>query len=76
MEDRRAVRGPLGRGQAIKVVVEDGLDRSVAARTDLKGTHAGRFDALAAEGLGEPHDAQAGPEALLGVAALFEDQLA
>ena len=76
MEDRRAVRGPLGPCLAIEVVVEDGLDRAVAAGADLKGAQAGRFDALAAEGLGQPHDAQAGAEALLGMAAFFEDQLA
>ena len=76
MEDRRAVRGALGAGLAIELVIEDGADRAVAARADLKRTQASRFDPFAAEGLGEPHDAQAGAEALLGVAALFEDQLA
>ena len=76
MEDRRAVRGALGAGLAIELVVEDGLDRAVAAGADLKRAQAGRFDAFAAEGLGQPDDAQAGAEALLGMAALFEDQLA
>ena len=65
-----------GRGLAIEVVVENGADRAVAAGADLEGSQAGRFDPFAAEGLGEPDNAQAGAEALLGVAAFFKDQLA
>ena len=73
MEDRRAVRGALGCGLAIELVVEDGADRAVAAGADLKGAKTGRFDPFAAERLGEPDDAQAGAEALLGMAPLFQD---
>ena len=76
MEDRRAVRGALGCGLAIELVVEDGADRAVAARADLKGPQASRFDALAAEGFDEPDNAQAGAEALFGMAALLKDLLA
>ena len=76
MEDRRAVRGALGCGLAIEVVVEDGADRAVAAGADLERALAGRFDPFAAEGLDEPDNAQAGAEALLGMAAFFQDQLA
>src|SRR5208282_5075592 len=76
VEDRRAVRGALGRGLAIELVVENGADRAVAAGADLKGAQAGRLHPLAAEGLGEPYDAQAGAEALFGMAALFQDQFA
>ena len=70
MEDRQAVRGALGRGLAIELVVEDGFDRAVGAGADLDGAHGGRFDARAAEGAGQPDDAKAGAEALLGMAAL------
>jgi len=38
VEDRWAVRGALGAGLAIELVVEDGLDRAVAAGADLKGS--------------------------------------
>ena len=76
MEDRRAVRGALGCGLAIELVVEDGPDRAVAAGADLKSPQASRFDAVAAERLDEPDNAEAGAEALLGMAAFFEDQLA
>ena len=76
MEDRRAVHGALGCGLAIKLVVENGADRAIAARPDLKGPQASRFDPFAAEGLDEPDNAGAGAEALLGMAAFFEDQIA
>ena len=75
MEDRRAVRGALGCGLAIEVVVEDGAPSRSCGR-DLKRALAGRFDPFAAEGLDEPDNAQAGAEALLGMAAFFQDQLA
>jgi len=50
VKDRGRVRGTLCRRLPIELVVEDGLDRAVAAGADLKGAQAGGLDALAAEG--------------------------
>ena len=76
MEDRRIVRGALGWRTPIEIVGEDRLDRAVGARADLEGAHGGRIEALLPVGSGEPDDAEAGAEALLGMWALIEDQLA
>src|SRR6202140_1815862 len=66
MEDRRTVRGTLGRGVAIQVVVEDGLDRSVGSGADVERACGGSLDPLMAERLDQPYDAEASAEALLG----------
>jgi hypothetical protein len=71
---RRPVRGH-GRPLAIEVVLQDRVDRAVGARTDLERPAAGSFEPLAAIDLGEPQDADAGAEALLGVGALSQDDL-
>ena len=60
MLDRQAVLGPLGCGLTIEVVVQNGFDGAVGARTDLqrsggRGLHPGR-----AEGFDQPDDAKAG----------------
>ena len=74
MRYRRPVRGRC-RPSAIEVVLEDRVDRAVGARTDLERAAASGFEPLAAIGLGEPQDADAGAEALLGVRALPQDDL-
>src|SRR5580704_1962615 len=71
---RRPVRGRC-RPLAIEVVLEDRVDRAVGARPDLERAGASGFEALAATGLGEPQDAYARAEALLGVRALPQDDL-
>ena len=76
MEDRHAVRGAPLRGVAIEIVVEDGFDRAVGPRADLEGARGGRLDALGAERLDQPDDAETGAEALLGMRPVLQDQLA
>src|SRR5260370_29823717 len=76
MEDRHAVRGALLGGVAIEIVVEDGLDRSVGPGADIEGPRRGGLDALRAERLDQADDTETRPEALFGVRALVQDQLA
>jgi len=71
---RRPVRGRC-RPLAIEVVLQDRVDRAVGACTDLERTTASGFEPFAAKALGEPQDADAGTEALLGVRALLQDDL-
>lgn len=76
MEDRHAVCGALLGGVAIEIVVEDGLERSVGPGADIESPRRGRLDSLGAEGFDQTDDAETRPEALFGVRALLEDQLA
>ena len=66
-----AIAGPSAAGwravSAIEVVLQDRVDGGVGARADLERPAAGGLEPLAAVGLGEPQDAEAGAEALLGV---------
>src|SRR5580704_9305253 len=71
---RRPVRGHCG-PSAIEVVLQDRVDRAVGARTDLERPATGGFQPFAAIRLGEPQDADAGAEALLGVSTLAQDDL-
>jgi hypothetical protein len=71
---RRPVRGHGG-PLAIEVVLEDRVDGAVRARPDLQRPAAGHLEPLAAIGLGQPQDADAGAEALLRVSALAQDDL-
>ena len=50
MEDRRAVRW-LVRGMPIKLVIEDGTDRSIGERADLDGARSGGAAVFEHEGL-------------------------
>src|SRR5580700_2593849 len=43
MLDRLRVRGALGRGAPIEVVVEDGFDRAVGPGADIEGALGGRL---------------------------------
>ena len=76
VEDGRSVRGTLVRGTPIKLIVEDGVDRTIGARADLDGTLGGGFNAFSTIRTHEPNNAEAGTKALLGMRPLFEDQLA
>src|SRR5581483_7517851 len=60
----------------IKIVGEDRFDRTVSARADIDRPHGGGIEPLLPVGSGEPDDAEAGAEALLGMRALIEDQVA
>src|SRR6202163_4682443 len=71
---RRLVRGrcePL----AIAVGLQDRVDRAVGSRADLQRPAAGGLQPLGPVALDEPHDADAGAKALLGVRALAQDDL-
>src|ERR1700722_21024547 len=76
MEDRRIVRGALGRRTPIEIVGEDRFDRAVGARADVDRPRGGGFEPLLPVGSGEPDDAETGAKALFGMRALIEDQLA
>src|SRR3984893_14868677 len=76
VEDRHAIGGRLLRRLAIGLVVEDGAHRTVGQRADLDCPRGGGFQAIGAEWPHQPHDAQAGPEALLRVGPALQDQLA
>src|SRR5271154_3776208 len=72
---RRLVRGrcaPL----AISVGLQDRVDRAVGSCADLQRPTAGGLHPLGPVALDEPHDADAGAEALLGVRALAQDDSA
>jgi hypothetical protein len=75
-----ATAGPvwaaLGGGLAIEVVDEDGFDRAGGPCADLQRPQAGRLDPFPAIGFDQPDDAQAGAEALLGMTAVLQDQIA
>src|ERR671913_423708 len=59
----------------VEVGPEDRGDGSVGERADREGTAAGGFEPLAAVGLEETDDAEAGAEPLLGMGLLLEDGL-
>jgi hypothetical protein len=74
LDDRRPVRGGYG-PLAIAVGLQDRADGGVGAGADLKRPGAGGLKPLSPVTLGQPQDADAGPEALLGVGLLGEDEL-
>lgn len=76
MDDRRTVRGPLGCGVSIELVVEDGTDRPVGERADLDGTRCGGFQTRDTERPRQTQDAKAGSEALFRMGSLLQDEIA
>src|SRR5207248_1890711 len=68
-------RRPLRR-LAIELVVEDRTHRTVGQGADLDCPRGGGFEAIGAEWPHQPHDAEAGPEALFGMRPVLQDQLA
>src|SRR6266403_3783525 len=76
VEDRHAIGGWPLCGLAIELVVENGAHRTVGQGADLDCPRGGGFEAIGAERPHEPHDAEAGPEALLRVGPALQDQLA
>ena len=76
MADRGALRGALGRGPPIELVVEDGFDGAIGPGADLDGPFGGRLDARRAIGADEPDDTETGAIALLGMGPALEDLLA
>ena len=71
---RRPVRGRC-RLLAIEVVLQNRVNRAIGARPDLERPAASGFEPLVAIALGEPQDADAGTEALLGMRAFLQDDL-
>ena len=76
MKDRQAIGGRPLRRLAIELVVEDRPHRTVGQGADLDRPRGGGFEAIGAEWPHQPHDAKAGPEALLRVGPALQDQLA
>ena len=76
MQDRRIVRGALVSGTPIEIVGEDRLDRAIGARADVDRPRSRSVEALAPVGGGKPENAETGAEALLGVRALVENEVA
>src|SRR6202049_2370660 len=76
VEDRHAVGGRPLRRLAIELVVEDQTHRTVGQGADLDCPRGGGFEAIGAERPHQPHDTEAGPEALLRVGPALQDQLA
>ena len=60
----------------IELVVEDGSYRAVGERADLDGARCSRIQTLGGHRTRQPQNAEASPEALLGVRASFQDQRA
>src|SRR5689334_5489459 len=76
MDDRRTVRSALVCGVSIELVVEDGTNRSIGECADLDGACRGGLQTCDAERSHQPQDAKTGSEALLGMAALLQDEIA
>jgi len=76
MKDRGGVRGALWRGPPIEPGVEDGFDGAIGPGADLDGALGGGLDARRAERADEPHDAETGAIALLGMGPSLEDLFA
>ena len=74
MQDRACVRG-LMRRPPIEIVGKDGFERAIGARPDIDGMGTGCLQTLRPIGTGEPHDAEAGAEALFGMRALSENDI-
>lgn len=71
--DDGLLSGGFGQLPAVQPLFEDRLDTLVTVSLDRERPGAGGFQALGAVTLGEPHDAQAGPEALFGMSAMLHD---
>jgi hypothetical protein len=70
----QALRGALGWGLGVELVVEDGFDGAVGSRADVQRPAARGFHPIPTEGVHEPDNPKAGPEPLLGMRAFFQDQ--
>jgi hypothetical protein len=76
MADRGGLRGALGRGPPIELVVEDGFDGAIGPGADLDGAFGGGLDARGAIGADETDDAETGAITLLGMGPALQDLLA
>src|SRR3984957_8396459 len=76
MADRGRLRGAVGRGPPIELVVEDGFDGAVGPGADFDGALGGGLDARGAERAGETDDAETSAIPLLGMGPGLQDLLA
>src|SRR5258708_23968087 len=76
MKDRGGVRGARWRGPPIEPGIEDGFDGAIGRGADLDGALGGGLDPRRAERADEPHDAETGAIALLGMGPSLEDLFA
>ena len=74
VERQRALVRARGRARAIEPGLQNGVDRAVGARPYVEPAIARRFEAIAPVLARQPEDAEAGPEALLGVRFALQDQ--
>src|SRR3546814_16374939 len=65
--DGIGVGGGVRQERLVEAVLQDRGDRSVAGGADRQAAPAGGLDAHRAAGAGQRQDAEAGPEALLGL---------
>src|SRR5690606_37112214 len=63
----------VGQRLQVELVLQDRFDALEAGRADAQRTDTRRFEAGLAVAFAEPQDAEAGPEALLRMAAALED---
>src|SRR5262245_25369827 len=71
---RRAVRDLLLRVGSVEAVLEDRGDGAVASRADVIAAPTGSFEPVDSIFLGEPQDAEAGAESLLGMRLRAHDR--
>jgi hypothetical protein len=76
MKDRGGVCGARWRGPPIEPGIEDGFDRAIGPGADLDGALGGGLDPRRAERADEPHYAETGAIALLGMGPSLEDLFA
>src|SRR5271166_6699444 len=76
LADRGRLRGTVGRGPPIELVVEDGFDGAIGPGADLDGALGGRFDPHCAKGADQTDDAETGAITLLGMGPGLQDLLA
>jgi hypothetical protein len=76
VKDRGRVRGALGRGPPIELVIEDGFEGAIGPGADLDGPLGGGLEACGAERADEPDDAETGAIPLLGMGPGLQDLLA
>ena len=73
--ERQLRRGRARGWLAIKAVLQDRVDRAVGLGADLEAAPAGGLEPGDAVLASEPHDADAGAEALLGMRTAAQDDL-
>ena len=76
MADRGRLRGAVGRGPPIELVVEDGFDGAIGPGADLDGALGGGLDARGAKRADETDDAETSAIPLLGMGPGLQDLLA